>query len=157
MRLTDHLREYTEIVPTEVVTTIWQGNQAEMEEDVPRTVALQIRVEVDNLPAACLPVFTPEDIRDAQNGDENICEVVKLKKSGWNPKDKDLSSISIETWQLIHDWKRLNLKRGYCTDSLGPINNWFFWKHWHSWCWNISMMTRDTSELIKLSCCLTTL
>ncbi len=97
VRLTDHLREYTEIVPPEVVTTIWQGNQAEMEEDVPRTVALQIRVEVDNLPAACLPVFTPEDIRDAQNGDENICEVVKLKKSGWNPKDKDLSSISIET------------------------------------------------------------
>jgi len=120
VRLTDHLREYTEIVPPEVVSTIWQGNQAEREEDVPRTVALQIRVEEDNLPAACLPVFTPEDIRDAQSGDENICEVVKLKKSGWSPKDKDRSSISIGTRRLIHEWNRLTLKKEILYRESGP-------------------------------------
>lgn len=81
VRLTDHLRE-----SPEVVSTIWQGNQAEREEDVPWTVALQIRVEANNIPAASMPVFTTENIKDAQNGDETICEVVKLKKNGWNPK-----------------------------------------------------------------------
>ncbi len=87
---------------------------------MPRTVALQICVEEDNLPAAFLPVFTPGDIRDAQSGDENICEVVKLKKSGWIPKDKDRSSISIGTRRLIHEWNRLTLKKEILYRESGP-------------------------------------
>lgn len=119
VRLTDHLREYTEIVQPEVISTIWQGNKAEREEQVPQAVALQIRVEED-LSAACIPVFTPEDIRDAQNRDDTICEVVKLKKNGWTPKDKGQSLVSVGAQRLIREWNRLKLREGILYRESGP-------------------------------------
>ena len=57
-------------------------------------------------------MFTPEDIRDAQKADESIGEVIQLKRSGWNPRDKDQRPIQSGTRRLTHEWNRLKLDKG---------------------------------------------
>lgn len=73
----------------EVVSAIWQGNKAQRDEDVSWAAALQISTCDDDPPSVSTPMFNPTDIRAAQKGDESISEVIQLKGSGWNPRDKD--------------------------------------------------------------------
>lgn len=111
VKLQDHLREYTETMPPEVVSAIWQGNKAQRDEDVPWAAALQISCDGDPPPVST-PMFTPEDIRAAQQGDESISEVIQLKVSGWNPRNQDRSPTKPGTRRLIHEWNRLQLHNG---------------------------------------------
>ena len=112
VKLQDDLLEYSEIMLPEVVSAIWQGNKAERDEDVPWAAALQISTIDDDPPSVSTPMFTPEDIRDAQKADESIGEVIQLKRSGWNPRDKDQRPIQSGTRRLTHEWNRLKLDKG---------------------------------------------
>lgn len=112
VKLPDHLMEYTEIMPPDVVSAIWQGDKARRDEDVPWAAALQLcSSDEDSLPTST-PMFTAEDIRAAQKGDEPICGVITLKKRGWNPNDKDKRQMGSATRRLIHEWNRLRLDKG---------------------------------------------
>lgn len=82
----EHIQEYTEVMPPDVVSAIWQGDKATKDKDVPWMAALQLCTD-DNSPPTSTPMFTPEDIRSAQRGDMSICEVITLKQNGWKPND----------------------------------------------------------------------
>lgn len=111
VKLHDHIREYTEVMPPDVVSAIWQGDKAMREKDVPWVAALQLCTSDDYSPSTSTPMFTPEDIRSAQEGDTSICEVVTLKRNGWKPNDKDKRQMGPETRRLIHEWSRLILDK----------------------------------------------
>lgn len=112
VKLPDHIRDYTEIMPPDVVSAIWQGDQARRDEDVPWAAALQLSSrDEDSLPAGT-PMFTPENIRAAQKAEESICKVITLKQREWNPNDKDKRQMGLETRRLIHEWNKLRLDKG---------------------------------------------
>lgn len=112
VQLHDHIREYTETMPPDVVSAIWQGDKAMRDSDVPWIAALQLHSEADDTSHEAIPVITPESVRAAQKEDAPICEVINLKKRGWNPNDKDKRQMGRETRRLIHEWNRLILDKG---------------------------------------------
>lgn len=112
VQLHDHLKEYTETMPPDVVSAIWQGDKAARDSDVPWVAALQLHPGADDTPYEGIPVITPESVRAAQKEDAPICEVINLKKRGWNPNDKDKRQMGRETRRLVHEWNRLTLDKG---------------------------------------------
>ncbi|KAI4875326.1 hypothetical protein NFI96_030093, partial [Prochilodus magdalenae] len=112
LKLKDHLKEYTEIMPPEVVSAVWQGGEAVKNQDVPWVAALQLQNGDQEEPSGSVPLITPEDIRAAQKEDISICEVIRLKKGCWNPNDKDKRQMGQETRRLVHEWNRLKLDKG---------------------------------------------
>lgn len=42
VKLQNHLSEYSETMPPEIITAIWQGNKADKDEDVPWVAALEL-------------------------------------------------------------------------------------------------------------------
>lgn len=112
VKLQDHIREYSEVLPPEVVSAIWQGDKAQREREVPWVAALQLGSTDDNMLPASIPLFPPEDIRAAQKGDASIVDVIALKEKGWNPSDKDKRQMGPTTRRLIHEWNKLRLDQG---------------------------------------------
>lgn len=65
--LQEHIGEYTETVPTEIVASIWQGEKKEEKEEVPWAAALVLNTSLDDSLPNITPVFTlTEDIQTAQ-------------------------------------------------------------------------------------------
>lgn len=112
LQLQDHLKEYTEIMPPEVVSAVWQGGEAVKNQDVPWAAALQLQSDDQDELLVSVPLITPEDIRAAQKEDISICEVMRLKKVCWNPNDKDKRQMGRETRRLVHEWNRLKIDNG---------------------------------------------
>lgn len=112
VKLQGHIEEYTETLPPDVVSTIWQGNKAVGENDVPWMAALQLSSGGDTDPLVTVPTISLEDIRAAQKEDASINEVMTLKRRGWNPNDKDKRQMGQETRRLVHEWNRLKLDKG---------------------------------------------
>lgn len=112
VQLKGHVSEYTETLPPEVVSTIWQGSKAVAEKDVPWMAALHLNSGDEDDPSVTVPIITPEDIRVAQMEDESINEVMTLKRSGWNPNGKDKRQMGQETRRLVHEWTKLKLDKG---------------------------------------------
>ncbi|KAK0146924.1 Retrovirus-related Pol polyprotein from transposon opus [Merluccius polli] len=111
LKLHDHIQEYTETMPPDIVSAIWQGDKAKRDSDVAWVAALQMCTSNDDLLSTSTPMFTAEDIRAAQIGDTTICEVMTLKRNGWNPNNKDKRRMGLETRRLIHEWNRLKLDK----------------------------------------------
>lgn len=112
VKLQDHIREYSEVLPPDVVSAIWQGDKAQREREVPWVAALQLGSTDDNMLPASIPLFPPEDIRAAQKGDASIVDVIALKEKGWNPNDKDKRQMGPTTRRLLHEWNKLRLEQG---------------------------------------------
>ncbi|KAK0134313.1 hypothetical protein N1851_030134 [Merluccius polli] len=87
------------------------GDKAKRDSDVAWVAALQMCTSNDDLLSTSTPMFTAEDIRAAQIGDTTICEVMTLKRNGWNPNNKDKRRMGLETRRLIHEWNRLKLDK----------------------------------------------
>ncbi|KAK0153522.1 hypothetical protein N1851_004783 [Merluccius polli] len=83
------------------------GDKAKRDSDVAWVAALQMCTSNDDLLSTSTPMFTAEDIRAAQIGDTTICEVMTLKRNGWNPNNKDKRRMGLETRRLIHEAPRL--------------------------------------------------
>lgn len=111
VQLQDHITEYSESLPPDVITAIWQGDKAEREKEVPWVAALQLCSSDDVFPASP-PVIPPEDIQAAQKKDASICDVITMKEKGWNPNNKDKRQMCPTTRRLIHEWNRLRLDKG---------------------------------------------
>lgn len=77
VKLQNPIREYSETLHPGVLSAIWQG-----EEEVQWVTALQLCSSNDNLLSASTLVFSPEDIRAAEEGDASIYEIMTLKKRG---------------------------------------------------------------------------
>ncbi|GAA6088009.1 uncharacterized protein LOC124851651 [Tachysurus ichikawai] len=88
MQLQDHIREYPESLPLDVISAIWQGDKAKREKEVPWVAALQLCSSDDVFPASP-PVILPEDIQAAQKEDASIGDVITMKEKGWSPNNKD--------------------------------------------------------------------
>ncbi len=85
LNLTDHLSDYTEAVPSEVVSAMWQGSKAVVEEEVPWVASLTLcstrDVENEMLEGQMVSLMAPDDVRISQQDDDSIKEVIKLKES----------------------------------------------------------------------------
>lgn len=103
VQLQDHIREYSESLPPDVITAIWQGE--------PWVAALQLCSNDDVFPASP-PVIPPEDIQAVQKEDASIYDVITMKEKGWNPNNKDKRQMGPTTRRLIHEWNRLRLDKG---------------------------------------------
>lgn len=121
--LRNHLKEYTETMPPDVVSAIWQGDNAMRDGDVPCVAALQLHHDAEDTLCEGIPVITPESVRAAQKEDAPTCEVINLKKRGWNPNDKDKRQMGRETRRIVHEWNRLWIKE-YCTGRQDSGNSW---------------------------------
>lgn len=99
-------------MPPDVVSAIWQGDRSMRDSDVPWVAALQLQPAVNETLPEGIPVITPESVRAAQREDAPICEVINLKKRGWNPNDRDKRQMGRETRRLIQEWNRLILDKG---------------------------------------------
>ncbi len=105
------MKEYTETMPPDVISAIWQGDKAVRDSDVLWLAALQLRTSPDETPLEGIPVIFPESVRVAQKEDA-ICEVIDLKKRGWSPNDKDKRQMGREKRRLILEWNKLILDKG---------------------------------------------
>ena len=89
VELTENLSEYTELVPSEVVSAMWQGSKAVNEEEAPWVASLTLHSESDVaeelLKGRTICPMTQENIRALQEDDTNIREVVWLKENNWTP------------------------------------------------------------------------
>jgi len=85
VHIDNHLKEYTETMPPDVVSAIWQ--EAVKDNDVSWVAALQLQSGVDDTAPEGIPEITPESVRAAQKKDAPICEVINLKKTGWKPQE----------------------------------------------------------------------
>ncbi|KAI3351512.1 hypothetical protein L3Q82_020357 [Scortum barcoo] len=112
VRLPDYLKEYTETMLPDVVSAIWQGDKVMRDSDVPWVAVVQLHSDPDETSHGGVPVITPENVRVAQREDAPICEVINLKKRGWNPNNKDKRQMGRETRRLVHEWNRLTLDKG---------------------------------------------
>ncbi|KAL0152667.1 hypothetical protein M9458_052390, partial [Cirrhinus mrigala] len=61
VKLQDHIREYSEALPPDVISAICQGDKAKEEKEVPWVAALQLGYRDDDL-SASTPMFPSEDI-----------------------------------------------------------------------------------------------
>lgn len=112
VQLLEHIPEYTETIPPEVIFAIWQGDKAMRDGEVPWVAALQLNSNLDDAPTEGTPVISPEDIRKTQREDASISEVITLKKRGWNPNEKDKRQMTRDTRRLVHEWNKLKLEKG---------------------------------------------
>uniref|UniRef100_A0A3B3DD79 Gypsy retrotransposon integrase-like protein 1 n=1 Tax=Oryzias melastigma TaxID=30732 RepID=A0A3B3DD79_ORYME len=80
--------------------------------DVSWVAALQLHTSMDDTPTEGTPVFSPEDIKTAQERDTAIWEVMQLKQSGWNPNEKDKKQMTRDTRKLVHEWNKLMIDNG---------------------------------------------
>lgn len=110
--LQDNISEYSETVPPEVISAIWQGDKAIRDSEVPWMAALHLSSDDKNTPSEGTPVIPSEDIRAEQKEDPSIAEVIQLKKRGWNPNNKDKRQMTHDTRRLVHEWNRLKLDKG---------------------------------------------
>ncbi len=150
VKLQDHIREYSEVLPPEVVSAIWQGDKAQREREVPWVAALQLGSTDDNMLPASIPLFPPEDIRAAQKGDASIVEVIALKEKDGTPVTK-----TRDKWDPPHDGLYTNginfdLTREFYTDKPDNTDSWFSLILWSLLCSNTFMMTWGMSALTKL-------
>lgn len=120
VQLSDHLSEYSETMPPEVISAIWQGDKAMRDSEVPWVAALQLNSNTNDTHEEGTPVLSPEDIKAAQKEDAPIAEVIQLKKRGWNPNEKDKKKMTPETKRLVHEWNRLKLDKGLLYRYTGP-------------------------------------
>ncbi len=112
LKLQDHIREYSEALPPDVISAIWQGDKAKKEKEVPWVAALQLGYGDEDLLPASTPMFPSGDIKSAQREDTSICEVITLKERGWYPSDKEKMHMGPTTRRMIHEWNKLRLDEG---------------------------------------------
>ncbi|KAL6470998.1 hypothetical protein MHYP_G00196480 [Metynnis hypsauchen] len=91
--LSDNMSEYTEAMSPEIVSAVLQGSNAVQEEDVPWAAAMLFASKDEDLFLGCVPTVTPRDIKAAQQEDETIREVMKLKERNWKPNRKDKQTM----------------------------------------------------------------
>ncbi|KAI4892839.1 hypothetical protein NFI96_032213, partial [Prochilodus magdalenae] len=111
VHLQEKLGEFTESLSPEVVTALWQGNQAAEGGDVPWAAALQMASDVEMVPAG-VAVISPQDMQQAQQEDEVSREVLKLKEKGWTPNESDKKRMSKEVRRLVRESRKLNVEQG---------------------------------------------
>ncbi len=118
LNLTDHLSDYTEAVPSEVVSAMWQGSKAVVEEEVPWVASLTLcsarDVEKEMLEGQMVSLMAPDDVRISQQDDDSIKEVIKLKESNWTPKNtnKEKKVMTRGTRRLVQEWNKLIVEEG---------------------------------------------
>lgn len=116
LTLTDHLSDYTEAVPSEVVSAMWQGSKAVVEEEVPWVASLTLSsardVEKEMLEGQMVSLMAPDDVRTSQQDDDSIKEVIKLKKSNWTPNNKEKKVMTRGTRRLVQEWNKLIAEEG---------------------------------------------
>lgn len=112
IHLPDHVPEYTEIMPPEVISAIWQGDKALRDSEVPWVAVLQLNSNTNDTPLEGTPVLSPEDVKTAQKEDASIAEVIQLKRRGWNPNEKEKKQMTRDTRRLVHEWNKLKLDKG---------------------------------------------
>ena len=119
VHLQEKLGEFTESLAPEVVTAVWQGNQAAVGGDVPWAAALQMASDVEMAPAG-VAVISPQDMQQAQQEDEVTREVLKLKEKGWIPNESDKKQMSKEVRRLVREWSKLKVEQGVLYRQAGP-------------------------------------
>ncbi|KAL7829085.1 hypothetical protein SRHO_G00327190 [Serrasalmus rhombeus] len=70
-----------------------KGNKAMEEDEVPWVAALQMTSMAKVEPTG-LMVISPQDMEQAEKDDEVIREVLKLKETGWTPKESEKKKMS---------------------------------------------------------------
>lgn len=114
--ITDHLSDYTETVPSEVVSALWQGSKAVTEEEVPWVASLTLYSASDGeeemLKGQMVSPIAQEDIRASQQDDISIKEVIKLKESSWIPNSKEKNVMTKGTRRLVQEWNKLVVEEG---------------------------------------------
>uniref|UniRef100_A0A3P8SQ90 Gypsy retrotransposon integrase-like protein 1 n=1 Tax=Amphiprion percula TaxID=161767 RepID=A0A3P8SQ90_AMPPE len=113
LKLQDGMKEHTEIISPEIVSTIWRGSKAAQESDVPWVAALQLSVaHVDAVTPENISGVAPEDMYVAQQEDTDIAEVVSLKLKNWTPNKSDKRNMRKETKRLLFEWNKLEVDDG---------------------------------------------
>lgn len=114
--ITDHLSDYTETVPSEVVSALWQGSKAVIEEEVAWVASLTLYSASDGeeemLKGQMVSPIAQEDIRASQQDDISIKEVIKLKESSWIPNSKEKNVMTKGTRRLVQEWNKLVVEEG---------------------------------------------
>lgn len=108
-----NMEDHTESVSPEVVSAVWQGNKAAQNNDVPSVAILQLTCEDESVvPFNSVSSITPTNIKDAQQRDTAIKEVVSLKLRGWTPNEKDKRTMCKQTRRLLYEWNKLHVENG---------------------------------------------
>lgn len=103
--LQDSMSDHTGSIPAEVVSAVWQGSKAVLENNVPWVAVLQVDDScTDDISLGNVHSVQPADIKAAQQEDPVISEVISLKLGNWTPNGKDKRNMAKATnfhWLIL--------------------------------------------------------
>ncbi|XP_067334566.1 uncharacterized protein [Channa argus] len=109
-----YMKECTEQLVGEAVTTTWEGCRASKNQDVAWIAALTIS-QGDQLEASSRDVLLPMDpaeLQRAQRDDSVIGEIMKMKESKKTLTDDMKRSVKGASKKMMHEWGKLCIEDG---------------------------------------------